>query len=231
MSRSNAPAASPPLWNAHDDCSRCTGRGTCRAPPRTRRPAAGSRSSASGVRVARTVEHGGAHRAREQRRPHSAELAAVAEPEVGDLLDTERLADRVHVAGGVVRADVLQVSTRSRHRCANSSAVATIAVAFGRIVRGHVEVGEEPVVLGVVDAVHGTFALAGATRIPADDVEVVGDLGVEVAGCVEGQGGAPGARATAIGEHGSDRSRCWRGGGPRRDRSCRPADRRSRPAP
>ena len=61
----------------------------------------------AGRGVDRPVEHRSTHGVGEQRHPRRAQLAAIAEPEVADLLFAEGLAERVHVAGRVVGADVL----------------------------------------------------------------------------------------------------------------------------
>ena len=63
---------------------------------------------ALGIGMRGTVEHGSAHRVREQRRPHRAQLTAVAVSEVARLLLTQRLANGIHVASGVVGTDVRQ---------------------------------------------------------------------------------------------------------------------------
>ena len=76
---------------------------------------------------------------------------------------------------------------------------------FGVVVGSDVRGREVPVVVGIVDAVDDTLALTGATGIPADHVEVVGDLGSEPAGGAECQRGAVGTGAAAVGEHRSRR--------------------------
>ena len=81
---------------------------------------------------------------------------------------------------------------------------------FGVVVGSDVRCGEVGVVVVVVDAVDGTLALAGAAWIPADHVEVVGDLVAEPAGGPQRQRGAIGTRATAVGQQRS--CRCVRRG-------------------
>ena len=127
------------------------------------------------VRVAGAVEHGRPHRVREHRRPRRTELASVAEAEVRDRVLTESAADDVDVTRRVVRADVFDDVGVVGH--------AVIGELLGEVdgflslLRGlgrDVGLGEEAVV--VVDAVDGRLALAGAPRIPADDVEMVEQL-------------------------------------------------------
>ena len=128
-----------------------------------------------GVRVAGAVEHGGPHRVREHRRPRRTELASVAEAEERDRLLTEGAADDVDVTRRVVRADVLDdVGVVGNAVIGELLGEIDSFLLLLRGVGGDVGLGEEAVV--VVDAVDERLALAGAPRIPPDDVEMVEQL-------------------------------------------------------
>ena len=80
---------------------------------------------------------------------------------------------------------------------------------LGVVVRRDVGSGEVAVVVDVVDAVDDTLAASGAARVPADHVEIVGDLRSEPAGGIERQRRAISTGAATIGEHRTGR---WVGG-------------------
>ena len=105
----------------------------------------------------------------------AAELGAVAQPVVADLVLAERAADRVDVAGRVVRADELDDSSlRSTHALGEVLGQVDDLLALGVVVGG--DVGAGVVVVVVVDAIDGRLALAGAAGVPADDVEAVEEV-------------------------------------------------------
>ena len=174
ISWSNAPSASPSLWNAQSGSSLHWARNVVQ-----RRLEPGRLLQRSfelvGVRVGGTVEDGGPHGVGEQRRPRAAELGAVAEPEVADLVLAERPANRVHVAGRVVGADELdEVLAALDALVGEVLGDVDDLLALGVVVGG--DVGAGVVVVVVVDAVDERLALAGAAGVPADDVEAVEEV-------------------------------------------------------
>ncbi len=157
------------------------------------------------VGIGRPVEHRRTHRGREQRCPHTAEFAAVTEPEVRHLLDAERLADGIDVACRVVRTDELEgvdpVDARLRVVLGELDQFGSLGIVVWRDV-GRREVG---VVIDIVDAIDGTLALAHTTRIPTDHIEVVGDVVAEPTGCGKPERCPIGSGAAAIGEQRTSR--------------------------
>ena len=128
-----------------------------------------------GVGIGGPVDDRGAHGVREQGRPRGAELAAVTEPEVADLVLAQGLAQHVHVPGAVVRPDMLDdvgVVLRAARREVLGDVDDLLAL---RLVVGR-DVGAGVIGVVVVDAVDRRLALAGPAGIPPDDVEALEEL-------------------------------------------------------
>ena len=102
---SRAAPGLPSLWNGQVGPGRAVGQERVERALQADDLAAGLVDVVA-VRVDGAVDHHRPHGLREHRGVRGAELAAVGEAEVADLVLAERLADLVHVAGRVLRGDV-----------------------------------------------------------------------------------------------------------------------------
>ena len=109
--RSKAAPGSPPLRNGQLRSGRAVGQERVERALEADDLAAGLVEDVA-VRVDGAVDHHRPHRLREHRGVGGAQLAAVGEAEVADLLLAQRLADLVHVPGRVLRGDVREDARR-----------------------------------------------------------------------------------------------------------------------
>ncbi len=154
------------------------------------------------VRIGRTIEYGRTHGVGEHRDPGGAELGAVGESEVGDGIFAECTADGVHVASRGFGGDVLEHFAVVLHTEIDEFLCEIDHPLLGGSIVGRRVDTEESVV--VLRAVHRWCRFAGATWVPADDVEPVGELCTEVplgAGC---NIGTAEARSTRVHQHRAD---------------------------
>ncbi len=218
----SSPSSSPPSEVARG-CRRVPPRGRRRSPRSPRRPrracSAARRTSGRSARrragsrrpgraplhhvlgrVDDTVQHGPAHTLREQVGVHAAELGAVRDPEVVQLVVAEDLPHQVQVAGGLGGADVRQdvagvlLARRGDQLVQLDQRVGLVAAVVGRLV--HLLLG----LLGRlgVQAAHAA-AVADAARVEAHQV-VAGAQFLVVGGEGGQRGHAGAARAAEVEE-------------------------------
>ena len=126
------------------------------------------------VGVGCAVEYCGANRVGEHRYPRGAELGSVRESKVGDRVLAECATDGIHIPGRCFGGNVLEHLSVVLHAKIDEFLREVDHRLLGSCIIGRGIDAEVSVV--VLRTVHSRRGFAGAARIPADDIEPVGEL-------------------------------------------------------